>query len=127
MSYKNEVIVRHQFKGMHNWGNCHIGDVAFLKHPHRHIFHVELVASVNHADRDIEFFMLQRLIDSSIYNLYHGESDMGYIELGSRSCEMIAKDIIDILVTRYDLPSTEVTCSVFEDNENGAKVSWVKG
>lgn len=126
MSYKNEVIVRHQFKGMHNWANCPIDDVAFLKDSHRHIFHVEVVATVSHADRDIEFFMLQRLIDTAIYNLYNGESEMGYIELGSRSCEMIAKDIIDFLVIKYDLPSDEVTCSVFEDNENGGKVTWVR-
>jgi hypothetical protein len=111
---------------MHKWEGCSIDDVKFLKDSHRHVFHVELKASVDDPDRELEFFMIQQMIDSAIYNLYRDQDSMGYFMLGSRSCEMIAKEIIDFLVKHYAIPSNTIRCTVFEDNENGGTVKWCR-
>ena len=123
MAYTSYITVKNQFVGTHKWGNCPHEDVAFLKNEHRHVFHVQTVLPVNHDDRDLEFFMVQNEIDKTIYDLYDGNTV--HLELGNRSCEMVAKEIIDGLRKTYDnLPWIRV--SVSEDDENSAGVMWEK-
>lgn len=38
---KCQVVVRLQVEGIHQWKDCNIEEVSFLKHPHRHIFYIE--------------------------------------------------------------------------------------
>jgi len=97
------IVVKLQFEGIHQWHGAE-GDVEFLKHPHRHIFHVKAIKEVSHNDRDIEFITLKREIQTCI--------SQNYDDLRSWSCEDIAEDLIN----RFDLDS----CSVLEDGENGA-------
>lgn len=85
-------------------------DVSFLANPHRHMFHFRVRISVTHSDRDIEFIQFKRWLES----LY----STGVLELNHKSCEMIAEDIIDAIVSRYYNRSIEVEVS--EDGENGA-------
>lgn len=120
---KTEVVVKHSFAGIHNWADCHIENVDFLKHPHRHIFHVTVKVPVTHDNRETEFFVLKNALDTAILNLYKSENDVGCFLLGSRSCEMIAKEIIAWLSSCKNAPKA-MFCSVFEDDENGAEVSW---
>lgn len=100
---KIQVFITTRFEGMHRWENAP-DDVSFLRNIHRHVFHVRLVKSVSHEDRDIEFIQLKRRVDRYIYNM----GDLG-------SCEMIASD----LLRAFEADCVEVS----EDGENGAIVT----
>lgn len=85
-------------------------DVAFLSHPHRHIFKFRVEIAVTHDDRDIEFIQFKRWLQS----LYAD----GVLELNHKSCEMICDDLARIVLTKY--PYRGLRISVSEDGENGA-------
>lgn len=98
------VIVKLQFEGYHQWSDCPIEDVSFLRNLHRHIFHVTATKEVTHNDRDVEIIMLKR----NILSYLSGQP----INFGNNSCE----DIAEILINKFDL----ISCEVLEDGENGA-------
>jgi len=101
-----KVVVRLRFEGIHCWPDCpEDGPTPFLRHPHRHEFHVEAKKPVSHDDRDIEFIELKRQIEQHC-KLFAGPH--------TRSCESMARELVE----RFGLSS----CSVFEDGENGAEV-----
>ena len=104
---KRFIIIKTQFEGIHNWPDCNVPGVAFLKYPHRHIFHVCIKVEVKHNDRQIEIINLKRSVDDYI------QSHLGY-NLGTKSCEDIAEDLFMEFFADY--------VSVLEDNENGAEV-----
>lgn len=109
MAYRVGVIVKLRIEGIHAWPDCDIPEVSFLKHPHRHEFHIEAMKEVSHDDRDIEIIMLKRTMIEYLHKAF------GFpCNFGSWSCEMIAKD----LSNRFALSS----CEVLEDGENGALV-----
>jgi len=108
---KTTIICKLQIEGIHNWQNCPLEEVKFLKDPHRHIFHISCEKEVFHDDRDVEFIMFKRQILKYLKNKYE---DNECHKFGSMSCEMIAKELIN----EFNL----VSCEVFEDNENGARV-----
>lgn len=120
MAFKSNVVVRTQFAGMHCWATCPHDEVSFLKNDHRHIFFVEVKIPVSHDDRDIEFFMLKEAVNNAIDYLYPVVHDIAI--LGSRSCEMVAQEIIMVLAEEF--PADKIICSVFEDAENGGEVTW---
>lgn len=100
------IVINLQFEGIHQWKNCNIEDVIFLKNPHRHIFHVELIKKVNHNDREIEIIMLKRKILDYI--------GLQPVNLENQSCE----DIAENLYKYFNAYSVKVT----EDGENGALI-----
>ena len=102
-----QVIVKLQVEGIHNWENCDIKEVEFLKYPHRHIFHIELAKSVDDSDREIEIIMLKRKIKE-----YLGDEPVLF---DGKSCEMIAENLLRVFDADY--------VEVLEDNENGAKIT----
>jgi len=119
------VIVTLQVEGIHNWPEVEafVEGVSFLKHPHRHMFHIKATAKVDHDDRAKEIILLKREILQYLYRTYNDTFPVGpgvtYVPVepvafGSRSCEMIAKDLCEA----FDLRS----CEVLEDGENGALV-----
>lgn len=108
-----QIEVKTQFEGIHLYPNAP-EEVSFLRHPHRHMFHVAVVLDVFHDDREVEFFILQRQINAYIKG--RGE-DMNY-----RSCEMISKEILEHVIGMYPGRSCEVR--VFEDGENGSIVKY---
>ena len=85
-------------------------DVSFLGTPHRHIFHFKVSIEVFQDDRDIEFIQFKRWLEKCY-------SD-GTLELNHKSCEMIARDLNDIIKARY--PGRKTSIDVSEDGENGA-------
>ena len=85
-------------------------DVSFLGTPHRHIFHFKVYIAVTHDDRDIEFIQFKRWLEKCY-------SD-GTLELNHKSCEMIARELNDIIIARY--PGRKTSIDVSEDGENGA-------
>lgn len=124
MSFSSYITVSTQFEGMHLWKDCPIIDVSFLSHPHRHIFFVELTLPVIHDDRCMEFFVVKDQLNEAIRELYPTKV-VGITNLYGRSCEMLAKEIIEKLLKNEDYASLEyIRCTVREDNENGAGVMW---
>ena len=104
-----QVIVKLQVEGIHNWSDCDIEEVIFLKDPHRHMFHIELAKSVEDSNREIEIIMLKRHIKD-----YLGKEPVMF---GSKSCEMISEELLRDFEADYVI--------VLEDGENGAKISNV--
>ena len=81
------IRVRTEFEGFHYYPNAGAIDprIEFLEHPHRHMFKVEVKISVDHLDRELEFFLVKWDLQN-----YLKESNMDH-----KSCEMIATDILE--------------------------------
>jgi len=113
MNLTSEVYCTLQVEGTHNWPNCPFDEVAYLRDPHRHMFHIKAHKIVNHDDRDTEFIMLKHQIQRYLNTKYmldpHGD---GLCVFGAMSCEMIARELIE----EFNL----CRCEVNEDGENGA-------
>ena len=107
------VYCKVQIEGIHNWPGCPFEEVAYLRDPHRHVFHIEAHKKVTHDDRDTEFIMLKHQIRDH-FNQYY-DSTLRACLFGAKSCEMIARE----LITKFGLSS----CSVDEDGENGATLT----
>jgi hypothetical protein len=101
-----EVFVTTQFEAIHNWPGCPFDEVAYLRDPHRHVFHIKAYKKVNHDDRDVEFIMLKHAINNYLITKYPLRL------FGAKSCEMLARELIEV----FQLSK----CEVSEDNENGA-------
>jgi len=115
-------VIKTSFPGLHAWKECNIDDVHFLRHQHRHIFHVTVKWTVTDDNRELEFFMCKAKVDKFIANrwppfLRHTDVFIGAI-LGNMSCEMIAKEIMEGVNADF--------VSIFEDNENGAEVTRMR-
>ena len=103
------IVVKTQFEALHCWPECPIEEVSFLKNLHRHIFYVVMKWKVWHTDRQKEFIVTKRAVDTAIQKWDK--------DLGRASCEDIADRLHDTF-----LDCTFV--SVFEDNENGVEVTY---
>ena len=101
------IIIKTQFEGFHRYKDAP-EEVKFLREYHRHIFKVEARIKTTHADRQIEFFILKRLIDGILKEEYENkEFDL--------SCEQIAENIFMYLKGK-NLEVLQVEVS--EDGEN---------
>lgn len=115
MKTKTTIWVTFQKEGIHRYPQAEkIPGVEFLANPHRHIFHFRVEIDVFHDDRDIEFILFKRELES----LY---SD-GILQLDYKSCEMLATDLCIYIEHKY--PMRNFTVSVSEDNENGSTVTF---
>lgn len=104
------IRVRTQFEGIHCYPGAGSVDprIQFLEHPHRHLFQVSVKISVDHHDRELEFFLVKWALEKFIT-----DGDQNH-----KSCEMIASDILEQhLIPQYGSGRYyEVTVS--EDGEN---------
>lgn len=89
--------------------------VGFLRSTHRHKFKFRAEVQVFHDDRDIEFFMLQEDLMNNVWQ--EDNTDFDY-----KSCEMLARDVVNYIIQQYPGCSVKVDCS--EDGENGATVNY---
>lgn len=105
------ILVRTKFEGIHRWAQAP-DEVAFLRDFHRHEFWVDLKIEVFGDDRELEFILVKRSLDSYLTT---------FKQPMEQSCEMIAKQCISWATQKYGR-SRYVSCSVFEDGENGAVV-----
>ena len=80
-------------------------EVEFLRYPHRHIFHFRVEIEVFHDDRDIEFIMFKRELES----LY----DEKTLQLDYKSCEMISDDLSTYIKDKS--PQMDLIIEVSED------------
>lgn len=123
--HQSVVYCTLHIEGTHNWPGCPFDEVAYLRDPHRHMFHIKAYKPVSHSDRDVEFIMLKHQINKHLIGKYWSsweESEIaagtGLCEFGAMSCEMIAEELIG----EFDLSK----CEVSEDGENGAVVTVIE-
>lgn len=111
------IEVTFQKEGIHKYPAAltdpMLKDVEFLGHPHRHMFHFRVRVSVAHNDRDIEFILFKR----ELQTLYNGIYDIDY-----KSCEMLAEELIEYVAMNY--PGRYIEVGVSEDGENGAVLKY---
>lgn len=113
--YATYISVYFQFEGFHKWSNAP-DEVGFLRDLHRHIFHVKSTIQVSHSDRDLEFILVKRWLESEV-------SKMKTVLGEGASCEMMCRYFIDVITDRH--PSTPyVMVEVSEDGENGGIVEY---
>lgn len=103
----NFIWITTQFEGFHKYPDAPAG-VEFLKDLHRHQFHLKIWAEIFHNDRDIEFILFKRYIDSLIK-----ENNFNF-----KSCEMISDDLQKEISSKY--PDRQIRIEVSEDKENGS-------
>lgn len=109
------IKVRTEFEGFHYYPNA--GDIdsriKFLENEHRHMFKVEVKISVNHLDRELEFFLVKWALQEFIQA---GEQN-------HKSCEMIATDILENhLLPNYGERYYEIVVS--EDGESDGIIEY---
>lgn len=107
------IFVKFQKEGVHHYPNAP-DEVSYLRHPHRHIFHFDVMIQVFHNDRDLEFIMFKNWLQS----LYSDAT----LKLDYKSCEMIAEDLAEKIHDRY--PGRFISIEVSEDGENGCFLSF---
>ena len=111
------VFCTFQLEGTHNWPDCPHDEVAYLRDPHRHMFHFKAYKKVSHADRDVEFIMLKHeIVNYMTFKYLHHNTNI--CMFGAQSCEMLAYEIMK----EFEL----CACEVSEDGENGAFVQIEK-
>ena len=107
----NYIWVTTQFEGFHKYPQAPEG-VEFLKDLHRHMFYLRVSIQVFLDDRDIEFILFKRYINSLIT-----KNNFDY-----KSCEMISNDLNEKITQKY--PNRKIKIIVSEDNENGSEYEY---
>lgn len=109
------ITVQTQFEDVHCWPDAP-EEVSFLRNPHRHMFMVTVEMEVYSDDRELEFIMLKREIDTFI------REEITKLPI-SKSCEQMAELIGQYLKTVYGF-DRGLNVSVYEDGENGATIYY---
>ena len=89
---KKNIWVTFQKEGIHKYPDAP-DEVDFLRYPHRHIFKFKVQIEVYNDDRDIEFFIFKRWLES----LYADD----ILQLDYKSCEMMADDLAKQIKDKY--------------------------
>lgn len=110
---KKSIWVTFQKEGIHKYPDAP-NEVEFLRYPHRHIFKFKVQIEVYNDDRDIEFFIFKRWLES----LYTDDT----LELDYKSCEMIADDLAKEIKDKYS--GRWLAIDVSEDGENGCHIEY---
>ena len=114
------LIINTQFAALHQWNTIPDDHTQhYLKHPHRHMFHITLRIPVKHHDRDLEFIEIKNMLDDWLRATFPNRALANTPSIGSMSCEMLA-DKIKSDFSVYSIHPTYVC--VMEDGENGAEV-----
>ena len=115
ISKQTYIKIRTQFEGWHHYPGAGAIDprIKFLEYDHRHIFKIEVKISVNHLDRELEFFLVK----------WDLENFLKTSQMNHKSCEMIGMDILDNhLRNKYGERYYEVVVS--EDGESDGVVEY---
>lgn len=121
---KKKITVVNDFIGYHQYAQAP-EDVAFLRAWHRHHFIIKTSLSVEHNDRDIEFFELQDKVHRFILQRF-GHCPTEELEdylpgIFLESCEHCAEELVNYLKGETGRNFIEV--SVSEDSECEATVT----
>jgi hypothetical protein len=112
MNTSSRIWITFQKIGIHAYPAAP-ADVGYLSHPHRHLFKFKVWVNVHHQDREIEFHQF--------LNWCEAQYTSGILTLNSKSCEMIAEELLLAINSRY--PGRNPAVEVSEDGECGAIVS----
>lgn len=116
MTQSNATVwVQFQQVGFHYWADAP-KHRAYLAQSHRHVFHVEVSADVEHDDRDIEFHDLR----DEATSLFRGLTVSKGGDFGPQSCETLARRLAVRVAGNLARP---ITVTVSEDGECGATVT----
>lgn len=111
------INVTLQIEGLHLWPEA----TNYLKHEHRHVFHITCKRLVTHSDREIEIIQFKSQIIHYLQSVFSTRklkgTELTICNFGRMSCE----DIAELLLKEFDLQY----CQVLEDNENGAEVHLI--
>ena len=113
MSKTKLIIVRGQYEFIHRYVGAP-REVMYLRNQHRHMFNYEVELEVYHDDRELEFIMVKHEIEDYLSRRESNWTD-------ETSCEQMAEFIGLCLQAKYGFERS-LSVSVFEDNENGAKI-----
>ena len=113
MPKQSLIIIRGSYEFCHRYKDAP-AEVAYLRALHRHVFNYEVELEVYHDDRELEFIMVKHDIDD-----YLTRREENWLD--TTSCEQMAKCIGLYLQTKHGF-ERYLSVSVFEDNENGAKI-----
>lgn len=115
---KRMIWVTFQKEGIHKYPAAltdpALQDVSFLGHPHRHMFQFKVAIDVYHNDRDIEFILFKRWLES----LFEEKT----IHIDYKSVEMLADDLYNQIASKF--PGRNVIINVSEDGENGCEIRY---
>ena len=113
------IFLTTSFEGVHCYPSAPEG-VEFLRTPHRHIFGVKVETEVYHDDRELEFILLKRKVNSW---LEARQSYNGVWQMGPMSCEQVASKLIKFLQNDLEKGNERYfKVTIDEDGENGAVV-----
>jgi len=112
ITFKKEGIHKYPEAGT----NPELKSVNFLQYPHRHIFHFKVYVEIFHDNRDREFIMEKRWMES-LYN-------ENILNLNFQSCEMMARDLSEKLKERYKNENRKIIIEISEDGENGTHLEF---
>lgn len=110
---RESIVVRSQFVAFHRWKDAP-DVVAFLRDYHRHVFKVEVHLAVTHADRQLEFFIVQRDLNDILLHNFEGTRF-------EASCECVARSIMEKMEA-YKAYTSIFKVVVSEDGENDGVV-----
>lgn len=118
---KRYITVPFQIEGLHHYPGADTNtslatgdwdDVSHLGNEHFHYFFFKVTIEVFENNREIEFIQFSRYC-KRLYN------DC-VLQMNNKSCEMLAEDLINTLISTYKYSGREITVEVYEDNINGA-------
>lgn len=67
-------------------------EVAFLRNNHAHTFKIAVVFEVSHCERELEFFIVRKLINKH-FEIAYSKDDVGLVKFEGESCETIASKL----------------------------------
>ena len=102
------VTTKNLIEGYHRWPGAP-DRVGFLRHRHRHVFHIRCWFEVSHDDREIEIMLQQWQIEDFLKEKFGA-----VCEFGNMSCEAIAY----MIMNQFGAEKVEV----LEDGDGGAVV-----
>jgi len=88
-------------------------EVSFLRNEHRHIFHFKVYIEIFTNDRDVEFIMFKRDVESILSNIN---------DLKWRSCEIVSNYLAIQIRSKYQKRHIKIETS--EDGENGVLMDF---
>ena len=109
------ITVNFDLNGVHNWGNCDIDTVNFLKYIHHHNFNFIIEVQVFHNDRELEFIKVQSEVMNFLCNRYPNYKNLVALDFSGQSCEMLATEILDFILSKYGTRTCKI--SVGEDGK----------
>ena len=92
------IEVSEMFLGMHHWWNAP-DQVLFLRNDHVHDFKATVSCSVDHDDRDLEFYIIRKDLRSILKSSF--EMADGLYLLKGKSCEDVARIVLSALTKMY--------------------------